>query len=249
MTWLLTGKFRGVLLLFGSALALSYLIAAGATGEESDAVPPGKPIFADDFAGTDGAPPDSARWAIHGDRTFGVDIRDGRLHLYAAGGAEPGHAEPTALLPSPIADGRLEAAVVVPPAGGADGFYLTFGLRAPATLESAYVLVLFREPGGVLSWRLQKYVDRENTPLTPDLLLTNVVEHYRVRLEVVGNDIRGSVRSFRDGPIPEGEWDLRAADSELTAPGTARPNFTKLAGQQAGDAYVDNFRVFALERP
>lgn len=203
-------------------------------------------VFEDEFVGDAGLP-DPVKWAINGNGRFEAELEGDRLHLHAEGTDGQSNAEPAAILPELLTDARLESDIIIPPPGGKDRFFLTFGLRAPMSLESAYLLVVTRNPAGsTTSWRLQKYVDHVNTRLTPDITLSNTVHHYRLRFEVVGDVIRGSVRDFSLGPIPEGDWDLQVTDRELVAAGTARPNLTKLPGEGTADAYVDNFRVFRL---
>lgn len=200
------------------------------------------PVFADEFCGHR---LDPAKWALHGNGTYVVDIRNGRMHLYAAASEDtPSDAEPTAILPTLVEDARLEATLALP--GGADEFFYTFGLRVPVTLESAYMVVFFRKAGGTPAWRLQKYVNGKNTRMSRDIRLDDDERRYRLRLDVVGNSIRAVVRPYSAGRMPDGAWDLMANDSDLTAPGTARPHLTKRAGQGDAHAYVDDFRVFSI---
>lgn len=202
-----------------------------------------RPVFEDSFDAPDGSAPDPARWRLTGNM-FGVDIQNGRLQLAAAATDDaPSDAEPAAVLPVPIRDARLDADVTLPSDTGE--WFLTFGLRAPPTLDDAYMVVIHHRDDGVLQWRLQKYVDLENTRLTRNVPLEGGLA-YRVRLEVVGDYIRAAVRPLAAGPIPEGAWDLHARDDELDAPGTARPHLTRAPGKGSAHAYVDNFRVYEV---
>lgn len=200
-------------------------------------------VFDDSFETPDGVAPDLARWRLTG-KMFGVDIHNGRLRLEAAATADAlSDAEPAAVLPAPLRDARLEADVILPNDTGE--WFLTFGLRAPPTLDDAYMIVFHHRENGALQWRLQKYVDLKNTRLTRNVPLVGGLA-YRIRLEVVEDHIRAAVQPLTAGPIPEGMWDLHAQDDDLDAPGTARPHLTKRAGQGRAQAYVDNFRVYAV---
>lgn len=205
-------------------------------------------IFNDDFVGDDGSAPDGTRWDTSGSTGVAtVDLQGNRLHLFAD--ASAGTSEALSVANVVLTDGRIDCEVEIPPAGGQDRFFLTIALRSPAASPGeGYFVHIFRSPeGDSPRWRLQKNDqndDPANTPLSSDTTLSNAVLRYRVRLEVSGTTIRGSVRDFALGPIPEGVWDKTTTDSAFAGPGVARIKLTKLEG--ASDAYADRFQVFDL---